>query len=278
MVTAAQAQDASNVSAVVEGGQTASSVEQTATKGSQTVSATGKTVESKTQSSPTEVIRTETNSVPTATVSVESGAKSIESSANAKDAKSQFEKTSSTVKKQTVVTNQTVINNVSSGNINSPSNNGNDKSENINNSKYEDRKDADLNAVNAENEKLRKSRVEEIREEFGTGIVNMDEEEDDSDDSTGFEVIPPKEKPVVLTAEEELERIIQSDNRAYGQRASNRFRELADNQKMDAVLAMQTANKEAYEGILAIAKKLLKEGYSPQDAYNEARKRYNNGE
>ena len=196
----------------------------------------------------------------------------------AQNARSQFENNSSTVKEQTVVTNQTVINNTSSGNINSPSNNGNDKSENINNSKYEDRKDADSNAVNAENEKLRKSRVEEIREEFGTGIVNMDEEEDDSDDSTDFEVIPPEEKPIVLTAEEELERIIQSDNRAYGQRASNRFRELADNQKMDAVLAMQTANKEAYEGILAIAKKLLKEGYSPQDAYNEARKRYNNGE
>ena len=263
VVTATQAKDASNVSAVVEGEK-------------QSGSATSARVVTATV--PIEPEKTEVNTVPTGATQVETSFASTEVSSNAKDAKSQFENNSSTVKEQTVVTNQTVINNTSSGNINSPSNNGNDKSENINNSKYEDRKDADSNAVNAENEKLRKSRVEEIREEFGTGIVNMDEEEDDSDDSTDFEVIPPEEKPIVLTAEEELERIIQSDNRAYGQRASNRFRELADNQKMDAVLAMQTANKEAYEGILAIAKKLLKEGYSPQDAYNEARKRYNNGE
>ena len=136
-------------------------------------------------------------------------------------------------------------------------------------SNYDGRKDADSESINAENEKIRRSKVEGIRGAFGTNMKDSDNEGDDT--SQILEIADEDVDPI----DAELESIMQNDIRAYGEKASRRFRELTEDQRMDAVLAMKKANQEAHDAIKSIAKDLIKQGMSVRDAYEEARKIYN---
>ena len=142
-----------------------------------------------------------------------------------------------------------------------------------------------------EYEKLRQKTLEARRESLNssdsTPIVELFENNSETDSEEGnddnSEILKINEETneqetTVQTSDDELESLIDNDDRAYGKKASDRFRKLVDEQRMDAVLAMRIANQEAHDEILSIARNLVKEGYSPRDAYNEARRRYNDGE
>lgn len=142
-----------------------------------------------------------------------------------------------------------------------------------------------------EYEKLRQKTLEARRESLNssdsTPIVELFENNSETDSEEGnddnSEILKINEETneqetTVQTSDDELESLIDNDNRAYGKKASDRFRKLVDEQRMDAVLAMRIANQEAHDEILSIARNLVKEGYSPRDAYNEARRRYNDEE
>ena len=142
-----------------------------------------------------------------------------------------------------------------------------------------------------EYEKLRQKTLEARRESLNssdsTPIVELFENNSETDSEEGnddnSEILQINEgtneqETTVQTSDDELESLIDNDDRAYGKKASDRFRKLVDEQRMDAVLAMRIANQEAHDEILSIARNLVKEGYSPRDAYNEARRRYNDGE
>lgn len=132
-----------------------------------------------------------------------------------------------------------------------------------------------------------KAMEEKLNSSDSTPIVELFENNSETDSEEGnddnSEILQINEgtneqETTVQTSDDELESLIDNDDRAYGKKASDRFRKLVDEQRMDAVLAMRIANQEAHDEILSIARNLVKEGYSPHDAYNEARRRYNDGE